>query len=32
MGNLGMYQWLTTAAKFVGGPKKLIALFVGVAH
>lgn len=26
MGNLGAYQWLTTMAKKVGGPEKLIVL------
>ena len=29
MGNLGWYQLLTTMAKKVGGPKRLIGLFVG---
>ena len=29
MGNLGWYQILTTMAKRVGGPKKLIGLLVG---
>ncbi|WP_294412130.1 hypothetical protein [uncultured Ruminococcus sp.] len=29
MGNLGWYQLLTTMAKKVGGPKKLIGLLVG---
>ena len=28
MGNLGWYQLLTTAAKAVGGPKRLVGLFV----
>jgi len=27
--NLGTYQWLTTTAKKVGGPKKLIAIIAG---
>lgn len=29
MGNLGWYQLITTAAKKVGGPKRLIALTLG---
>lgn len=29
MGNLGWYQLLTTLAKKVGGPKQLIAIFIG---
>lgn len=28
MGNLGWYQMMTTAAKAVGGPKKLLALLI----
>lgn len=32
MGNLGVYQWMTTIAKKVGGPKNLLLLtFVGGA-
>ena len=32
MGNLGMYQWMTTIAKKVGGPKNLLLLtFAGGA-
>ena len=29
MSNLGLYQWFTTAAKKVGGPLILLALFTG---
>ena len=29
MGNLGGYQILTTAAKFVGGPEMLVGLLIG---
>lgn len=29
MNNLGGYQWLTTVAKKVGGPKKLVLLIAG---
>ena len=29
MSNLGGYQWLTTAAKKVGGPKNLVLLIAG---
>ena len=29
MSNLGGYQWLTTAAKKVGGPKNLVLMIVG---
>ena len=28
--NLGAYQWLTTAAKKVGGPKNLILIIAGI--
>lgn len=28
MSNLGLYQWFTTAAKKVGGPAKLIGMFI----
>ena len=33
MSNLGTYQWITTASKAVGGPKKLLVLtgVIGVA-
>lgn len=30
MSNLGGYQWLTTAAKKVGGPKNLVLVIAGV--
>ena len=29
MSNLGAYQWLTTAAKKVGGPKNLVLIIAG---
>lgn len=29
MGNLGLYQWFTTTGKKVGGPKRLIEIFIG---
>ena len=29
MSNLGAYQWLTTAAKKVGGPKNLVGIIAG---
>lgn len=29
MSNLGTYQWLTTAAKKVGGPKNLVLIIAG---
>ena len=29
MSNLGAYQWLTTTAKKVGGPKKLVMIIAG---
>lgn len=29
MNNLGLYQWFTTTAKKVGGPGKLIGMFIG---
>lgn len=29
MSNPGAYQWLTTAAKKVGGPKNLVVIIVG---
>lgn len=29
MSNLGLYQWFTTTAKKVGGPGKLIGMFIG---
>lgn len=29
MGNLGGYQWLTTVAKKVGGPKNLVLIIAG---
>lgn len=29
MSNLGLYQWLTTTGKKVGGPGKLIGMFIG---
>lgn len=29
MSNLGLYQWFTTAGKKVGGPGKLIGMFIG---
>lgn len=28
MSNLGLYQWFTTTAKKVGGPAKLIGMFI----
>lgn len=28
MSNLGLYQWFTTTAKKVGGPTKLIGMFI----
>ncbi|MEW2624787.1 hypothetical protein [Streptomyces sp. NPDC048106] len=32
MGNLGDYQWMTTAAKRVGGPKMLLAGIGGLGY
>lgn len=29
MSNLGLYQWFTTTAKKVGGPARLIEMFIG---
>jgi len=31
MSNLGAYQWMTTVAKKVGGPKKLVGIVVGIS-
>ena len=28
MSNLGLYQWFTTTAKKVGGPARLIGMFI----
>lgn len=29
MSNLGLYQWFTITAKKVGGPVKLLGMFIG---